>query len=77
MQQENDNTNKRMNVSYRPMGELIRGIFFILFGLYAFFSEKLGFGRLNISMELTYALGGVLCAYGLFRVYRGVKQLFF
>lgn len=77
MQQENEHRNKRMNVSYRPMGELIRGVFFIAFGLYAFFSEKLGFGQTSLSPEVLYTLGGILCAYGLFRVYRGVKQLFF
>ncbi len=77
MHQEYENTNKRMNTSYRPLGELIRGIFFIAFGLYAFFSEKLGFRKPDLSPWVLYFLGGLLCAYGLFRVYRGIKQLFF
>lgn len=77
MHQENENTNKRMNASYRPFGELIRGIFFILFGLYAFFSEQLGFRKLNFEPAIVYTIGGLLCAYGLYRVYRGIKQLFF
>ncbi|WP_298713442.1 hypothetical protein [Chitinophaga sp.] len=77
MQQENDNTNKRLNMQYRPMGELIRGMLFILFGLYALFSEKLGMGKLNLSETWLYILAGALGAYGLFRVYRGIKQLFF
>lgn len=77
MRQENDNTNKRMNVQYRPVGELIRGMLFILFGLYALFSEKLGMGKLNLSETWLYILAGALGVYGLFRVYRGIKQLFF
>ena len=77
MRQENDNTNKRINVQYRPVGELIRGMLFILFGLYALFSEKLGMGRLDMSDTWLYVLAGMLGAYGLFRVYRGIKQLFF
>lgn len=76
MRQENDNTNKRMNVQYRPLSELIRGMFFLLFGAYAFFSERLGMGRPDIPDAVLYTLAGVLCAYGLFRVYRGIKQLF-
>lgn len=77
MQQEYDSTNRRRNISYRPMGELIRGLFFIVFGLYALLAERMGWGKLNLPQEMIYALGGVLCAYGLFRVYRGIKQLFF
>lgn len=77
MLQEKDNTNKRMNVKYRPLGELIRGMLFILFGLYAFFYERLGMGRLDWPETAVHVLAGILCAYGLFRVYRGIKQLFF
>lgn len=77
MQQEIDSSNKRMNMSYRPMGELIRGLFFIVFGLYALLAERMGWGNLSLPQELIYVLGGALCAYGLYRVYRGIKQLFF
>ncbi|WP_157986475.1 hypothetical protein [Chitinophaga alhagiae] len=59
------------------MGELIRGLFFIVFGLYALLAERMGWGKLSLPQELIYALGGILCAYGLYRVYRGIKQLFF
>ncbi len=77
MRQENDNTNTRRNMSYRPMGEILRGVIFILFSLYALFSEQLGMGQLFNSQTLVYIFAGVLGAYGLFRVYRGIKQIFF
>lgn len=77
MQQQNDSRNRRANISYRPMGELIRGLLFIVFGLYALLAERMGWSKFSLPQELIYVLGGVLCAYGLFRVYRGIKQLFF
>lgn len=70
-------SNKRVKVDYRPLGELIRGIFFILFGLYACFAERLGLGSFQVSQSVLNIFGGILIAYGLFRVYRGVKYLFF
>lgn len=75
MQQERS-SNKRIQVAYRPLGELIRGIFFLLFGLFAFFAEKLGLGNFQLSPTVMNIFGVVLVAYGLFRVYRGVKHLF-
>jgi lipopolysaccharide export LptBFGC system permease protein LptF len=74
MQQERS-SKQRIAVQYRPLGELIRGIFFLLFGLFAFFGEKLGLGNFRMSPLVMYIFGGILIAYGLFRIYRGVKQL--
>ena len=76
MQQERS-SNKRIQMNYRPLGELVRGIFFLLFGLFAFFAEKLGLGSFALSDTVMYILGGILVLYGLFRVYRGIKYLFF
>ncbi|ACU64424.1 hypothetical protein SAMN05428949_4381 [Chitinophaga sp. YR627] len=75
MQQERSG-NTRTEVNYRSLGELIRGIFFVLFGLYAIFAQKYGLGEFQISQTVLNILGGVLIAYGLFRVYRGVRYLF-
>lgn len=61
---------KRVSVNYRSLGELVRGLFFILFGLYAFY------GEFAVSRIILNILGGILIAYGLFRVYRGVKNTF-
>lgn len=82
MQQENVNINKRMNASYRPLSELIRGILFILCGLYIAFYDRLAekfsnLRQLDVPPVVLYIVGGLLCAYGLYRVYRGVKQLFY
>jgi type IV secretory pathway VirB6-like protein len=75
MQQERS-SKRRLAVAYRPLGELIRGIFFLLFGLFAFFAERLGIGNFALSPTVMNIFGGVLVAYGLFRIYRGVKHLF-
>jgi len=74
MQQERS-SKRRIAVQYRPLGELIRGIFFVLFGLFAFFGEKLGLGNFNMSPLVMSIFGGILIAYGLFRIYRGVRHL--
>ncbi|MBC9930825.1 hypothetical protein [Chitinophaga qingshengii] len=62
---------------YRPMGELIRGIFFILFGLFAIFAERLGLGEFRISPQWMMILGIALMVYGAFRVFNGIRKLFF
>lgn len=68
---------KQPGINYRALGELVRGLFFILFGLYACFAQRLGIGQFAVSQTILNILGGVLMAYGLFRVYRGVKNTFF
>jgi hypothetical protein len=68
---------KRIGVNYRALGELVRGLFFILFGLYACFAQQMGIGQFAVSQTILNILGGILIAYGLFRVYRGVKNTFF
>jgi hypothetical protein len=75
MQQERSG-NTRTGLNYRSLGELIRGLFFVVFGLYAIFAQKYNLGEFQISQTILNILGGVLIAYGLFRVYRGVRYLF-
>lgn len=77
METHEEQTSRRQENRYRPMGELIRGIFFILFGLFAIFAEKLGLGEFRLSQQMMSIVGAVLIVYGLFRVYNGVRKLFF
>ena len=77
METHEEQTSRRQENRYRPMGELIRGIFFILFGLFAIFAEKLGLGEFRLSQQMMSFVGAVLIVYGLFRVYKGVRKLFF
>lgn len=78
MLMEHERSGKRnMSIDYRSLGELIRGLFFMLFGLFAIFAERLGFGQFQVSQTVLTIFGGVLIAYGIFRVYRGVKNAFF
>ncbi len=75
---ENERSGKRnMSIDYRSLGELIRGLFFMLFGLFAIFAERLGLGQFRVSQTVLNIFGGILIAYGIFRVYRGVKNTFF
>jgi hypothetical protein len=77
METHEEHTHKRLENRYRPISELVRGIFFILFGLFAVFAEKLGLGQFRISHTMMLILGVVLLIYGLFRVFNGVRKLFF
>ncbi|SHK90621.1 hypothetical protein SAMN05444266_101543 [Chitinophaga jiangningensis] len=71
-----DEQNKRTDNRYRPIGELVRGLFFILFGLFAIFARQLGLGEFRLSPQWMTILGVVLCIYGLFRVINGARKLF-
>jgi hypothetical protein len=75
MQQERSG-NTRTKVNYRSLGELIRGVFFLLLGLYAIFAQKYNLGQFQVSQTVLNIFGVILIAYGLFRVYRGTKNLF-
>jgi hypothetical protein len=77
MEQEQSGYRSDQNNKYRSLGEMVRGLFFICFALFIFFAEKLGMGDFQLSHTTMNIFGGVLMAYGLFRVYRGVKQTFF
>ncbi len=74
---QDEQTNRRIENKYRPLGELIRGLFFILFGLFAIFAEKLGLGEFRLSPTWMTIIGVVLLLYGLFRMYNGARKLFF
>ncbi|SHM10706.1 hypothetical protein SAMN05216311_101607 [Chitinophaga sp. CF418] len=76
MQQERSG-NTRTKVNYRSLGELIRGVFFLLLGLYAIFAQKYNLGQFQVSQTVLNIFGVVLIAYGLFRVYRGTRYLFY
>ena len=77
METHEEQTSRRLENRYRPMGELIRGIFFILFGLFAIFGERMGLTSFRISPMAMNIVGAVLLIYGLFRIYNGIRKLFF
>ncbi|WP_147243389.1 hypothetical protein [Chitinophaga flava] len=74
---QDEQTNRRLENKYRPIGELVRGIFFILFGLFAIFAQKLGLVEFRLSPQWMTALGVVLMLYGAFRIFNGIRKLFF
>ncbi|WP_295124695.1 hypothetical protein [uncultured Chitinophaga sp.] len=75
MQNEETYNNERRNLQYRPVGEVIRGIFFILFALFIFFAERLGVGEFSLPPIVMYVGGGALIVYGLFRVINGARKI--
>jgi hypothetical protein len=77
METHEEQTGRRLENRYRPMGELIRGLFFILFGLFAIFGERMGLASFSISPKAMTIVGAVLLIYGLFRIYNGIRKLFF
>lgn len=77
METHEEQTSRRLENRYRPMGELIRGLFFILFGLFAIFGERMGLAHFRISQTTMNIAGAILLIYGLFRVYNGIRKLFF
>ncbi|RBL92697.1 hypothetical protein DF182_09005 [Chitinophaga flava] len=77
MEMQDEQTNRRLENKYRPIGELVRGIFFILFGLFAIFAQKLGLVEFRLSPQWMTALGVVLMLYGAFRIFNGIRKLFF
>ncbi|HLR38339.1 MAG TPA: hypothetical protein VK084_09845 [Chitinophagaceae bacterium] len=53
------------------------GLMYIGGGVFVFMSKKLGFEfKQGTSSVFIWGLGGLLIAYGLFRIYRGIKHLF-
>ncbi|GEP91029.1 hypothetical protein SAMN05660909_03230 [Chitinophaga terrae (ex Kim and Jung 2007)] len=77
METHDEHTYSRRENRYRPISEVVRGVLFILFGLYALFAEKLGLGQFRISHTAMLIVGVVLLIYGLFRVVNGVRKIFF
>ncbi|MEC5142200.1 F0F1-ATPase subunit (Ca2+/Mg2+ transporter) [Chitinophaga sp. 180180018-2] len=77
METHEEQTGRRLENRYRPMGELIRGIFFILFGLFAIFAQQMGLAQFRLPPTGMKIVGAVLIIYGLFRVYNGSRKLFF
>lgn len=73
--EESYNRNERRNLQYRPYGELVRGIFFILFGLFALFADKLGIYQSSWPPIYTNIAGAILVIYGLFRVVNGARKI--
>lgn len=77
METHEEHTHRRQENRYRPISEIVRGLFFLLFGLFAIFAEKLGLGQFRISHSMMLTVGVVLVIYGLFRVVNGVRKIFF
>lgn len=78
MQRQQESTGiMRQGIDYRTLSELIRGVIFMLFGFFIFFAQRMGWGDFQISPLLLTILIVVLIAYGLFRIYRGIRLLFF
>lgn len=77
MENQDHTSSRRPENRYRPFGEIVRGIFFLLFGLFVFYGESIGLGSLDLAPLVVNILGTILLLYGLFRIINGVRKLYF
>lgn len=64
---------------FRTYFDYAMGAFYLAIGLFLLFADKLGIpNAMGVSVKKPWliALGVLLAAYGIFRIYRGVKQIF-
>jgi len=69
------NRRSKPYVRFRTVFDYVMGVFYIAGGLVVIFSKRLGI-EFNLSFLILAAFGGLLIAYGLFRLYRGWKHIF-
>jgi hypothetical protein len=78
MQRQQESTGfMRQGIDYRSISELIRGVIFVLFALFIMFAKRMNLGDIQLPPLVLTILVVVLVAYGLFRIYRGIKLMFF
>lgn len=73
------NSSTKGYVRFRTLFDYVMGAFYLAMGLLMLFADKLGLrDAMGIKVEKPWlmALGILLVAYGLFRIYRGIKHIF-
>lgn len=69
---QNNNRRKSFNRVRGIMG-LSMGIIYLIIAVgVVYFEQK---GQINIGKTLSYMIGGLMFFYGIFRIYRGYKQI--
>jgi hypothetical protein len=67
----------RNYILMRTLMDVGMGIIYIGVSLFIIFGKRLGFSLAVFEPPFSYWFGGICIAYGLFRVYRGVKKNYF
>ena len=61
----------------RTLMDVGMGIIYIGVAIFILMAKKLGFTASIFDPPFTYFFGGICIAYGIFRIYRGVKKNYF
>lgn len=67
-----DNRNKNYT-KFRGIIHFTMGILYLLMGGATVYLVKIGY--FNIEMAMGYVIGGLMFAYGIFRIFRGIQRL--
>jgi len=73
MYEDEQSSAGRTYSNFRSTMDLGMGSIYIIIGILVLYLKY--FGTMELSNGYAYALGGLLCAYGLFRIYRGIMGL--
>ncbi len=64
---------KKNYTKFRGIIHFTMGILYVLMGIASVYLVKIGFFNLDLSMG--YLIGGLMLAYGIFRIFRGIQRL--
>lgn len=67
------NRDMRTHNSVQTARNIIMGLIYLISG--ALVLNWKYFGSMSLTPAYAYILGGILCAYGLFRIYRGMQDM--
>lgn len=71
------NRRTKAYVTFRMIFDISMGVLYVLGGLFILFAQKFGIHfYVEVSSVFLSIFGGMLIAYGAFRVYRGIKHIF-
>lgn len=68
-----ENRNTDTPPKWRAWLHIAMGIVYLLFAVAVFSFKK--FGNIDLSEFTVYGMSGLLCLYGLFRIWRGISDL--
>lgn len=77
MDTQERNRRSKGYVRFRTIFDIAMGLLYIACGVLVVMAKKFGFVfNVPISNTFIFSLGGLFIAYGLFRIYRGIKHIF-
>ena len=74
MERENGIEQNKTYRSFRTSLDMGMGVIYVLCGSMVIYGRY--FGTMELNAKVAYIVGGLMAAYGVFRVYRGVNAVF-